>query len=534
MVSERAIDHAVADDQSDVIQYLSSPEAHGGARVERIDTHASVLFLAADRAWKLKRAVRYDYLDYSTAERRRSMCEREFILGRPLAPAIYRRVVSINRDPQGRLGIDGPGAPVDWLIEMTRFDQARLFDRMATRHGLDVASMPALAHVVSRLHETAERRFDHGGHAGMAWVIEGNAAGFLEDSTGALDRALAAQVTAASREMADRFRARLDARRDAGHVRRCHGDLHLGNIVEVEGRPTPFDPVEFNDAISCIDVMYDLAFLLMDLERLSLREPANVLLNTYVSDTMDVGGLAVLPLFLGCRAAVRAKTRATSAALQVGPAIRASDEEAAAAYLDLARRLLHPPAACVVAIGGCSGTGKSSLARRLAPHLGPTPGAIIARSDALRKRMFGVSSLVRLDASAYTTPVSDRVYDALAGLAGSVAASGHAAAVDAVFLEPAHRRAIENVAQAAGLPFVGLWLTAPEPVLLGRVTSRGADVSDATAEVVRAQVRQDTGPVSWHQLDAARHVDQVLDEARRVVAAALERSHTDKLIGGPL
>ena len=525
--SERAMDHVVLGDQSDVIRYLSSPDAHGGG-VERIDTHASVLFLAGQRAWKLKRAIRYDYLDYSTVERRRSMCERELALGQPLAPTIYRRVAPVNRDDRGRLTIDGPGRVVDWLIEMTRFDQARLFDRLAERHRLDVASMPALAHVISLLHQSAERRFERGGHAGMAWVIEGNAAAFLNDTTGALSGEPAATVTRFSGELNDRLRERLDARRDAGFVRRCHGDLHLGNIVEIDGRPTLFDPVEFNDAISCIDVMYDLAFLLMDLERLSLREHANVLLNAYVSDTMDVGGLAALPLFLACRAAVRAKTRATSAVLQVDPARRAAEVDAAASYLELAARMIHPPAAAVIAIGGFSGSGKSSLARRLAPEVGPAPGAIVIRSDEVRKRMFGVSPLSRLPSGAYSRATTDRVYEEFVGQAGAIGATRHAVIVDAAFLTHEQRQAIERTAQSSGLAFMGLWLAAPESVLVERIASRGPDVSDATAEVVRAQTRQDIGPLSWRSLDAARHPDRVLDEARSLVTTVLDRRHTEE------
>jgi aminoglycoside phosphotransferase family enzyme len=279
--------HETGGEQAETIAFLSSSTAHGGLPVERIDTHASILFLAGDRAWKLKRAVRYDYLDYSTPERRRVMCQAELELCQPNAPEIYRRVTPVTRNEGGRLDIGGSGQPVDWLVEMVRFDQDDLLDRLAARDALELALMPALAASIAHAHEIAERRTDRGGHAGMTWVIEGNAAGFINAPALAQDSDLSARVTAAVRESNDRLRDRLDARRRQGFVRRCHGDLHLGNIVRFRGRPTLFDAVEFNDAISCIDVMYDLAFLVMDLGRLSLWRHANVLLNTYLAEMLD-------------------------------------------------------------------------------------------------------------------------------------------------------------------------------------------------------------------------------------------------------
>jgi aminoglycoside phosphotransferase family enzyme/predicted kinase len=513
--AEHACEHDTADTQNAVVGFLSSPAAHGGLPVERIDTHASVLFLSGDRAWKLKRAVRYDYLDYSTCDRRRAMCEAEFGIGTRLAPQLYRRVVSVTRETDGSLTIGGRGVPVDWLVEMARFDQEQLLDRMAARGALDISIMPPLAQSIVELHDGAERRTDRGGFAGMAWVIEGNAAAFLSDHTGALNPAVAARVSAGSQAMSARFRARLDGRRDRGLVRRCHGDLHLGNIVQLDGRPTLFDPIEFNDAIACIDVMYDLAFLLMDLTRLQMADHASALLNAYVAATQDLEGLALLPLFMACRAAVRAKTSATAAAVQRDPLGRDAHIHAAAKYLDLADRLLRPEPPVVVAIGGYSGAGKSSLARRLAPHVGATPGAIVVRTDEIRKRMFGVAPLAHLNPAAYSADVSARVYETLIERVRAVIANGGGAIADAVFLQTSHREAIEGVAKAAGVPFVGLWLDAPEDVLIGRIATRARDVSDATADVIRGQRQEPVGTITWRRIDASQTADRVLDESRR-------------------
>jgi hypothetical protein len=512
------------DQQTDTIAFLSSPAAHGGRAVERVDTHASIVFLTADRAWKLKRAVRYDYLDFSTPEKRHAMCEAEFAINQPHAPGIYRRVVPVTRDDRGTYEIGGAGAPVDWLIEMARFDQDQLLDRLANRGVLELSLMTDLAATIAHLHETASRRRDHGGHAGIAWVIDGNAAAFGDEAAPADHAALAARVIDASRALNDRLQSRLDGRRANGLVRRCHGDLHLGNIVLFEGKPTLFDAIEFNDKVACVDVMYDLAFVLMDLWRLSLGQHANALLNAYLLRTTDIDGLGALPLFLACRAAVRAKTLATAAGLQPDVSYRNGMAAQAQAYLELADRLLHPAPACLVAVGGLSGSGKSVLSRALAPRVGPAPGALVLRSDEVRKQLLGVDPLTRLTSGGYATDVSVRVYNAIAARAGGALENHHAVVADATFLRTSDRLAIEQAARKTGAPFVGLWLEAPEATRLDRARHRAHDPSDAGADVVRQQSIEDPDAIGWTRLDASQPPDRVLDAARRVVQDRLRGS----------
>ena len=253
------------DEQRDVFAFLSTPDAYGlrGGVIERIDTHISIVWLVGDRAYKLKRTVHYDYVDVSTIERRRLACEAEVELKRRTAPSLYRGVLPVTREADGSLALAGRGVPVDWLVEMERFDQDTLFDRLADQNQLDIEPMEALADAIARLHSGAERHTARGGRLGMAWVIDGNALGFSEQGAGVLDLAICERVTAGTRHALDRDAELLDARRRGGFVRRCHGDLHLRNICLVNGVPTLFDGVEFNDDISCIDVLYDLAFLLM-------------------------------------------------------------------------------------------------------------------------------------------------------------------------------------------------------------------------------------------------------------------------------
>jgi aminoglycoside phosphotransferase family enzyme/predicted kinase len=516
-----------AGDQSPVIAFLESPSTHGGEPVERIDTHTAIVFLAGERAFKMKRAVQFDYVDFSTVERRRIACEDEVRLNRRTAPSLYRRAVPVSRGDRG-LAIDGPGEIVEWLVEMNRFDQSALFDRLAVLGTLDLDRMPELAEAIAAFHESAERRLDHGGADAMKWVVDGNASGFTEFGAGWLDALLCARVTRDSYSVLERCNRLLDARRRAGYVRHCHGDLHLGNIVLLAGRATLFDGVEFNDEIACIDVMYDLAFLLMDLWHRRLPAHANAVLNRYLSVTGDIDALALLPLFLACRAAVRAKTTATAARVQRDADQGRRRQALANDYLAWADRFLHPALPCLVAIGGFSGSGKSTTAMRLAPAIGAAPGAVVFRSDEIRKRLCGVDRFDRLVQSGYSEDVSRRVYETVGRFVGTAVRAGHAVIADAVYASPAERQAIERIAAESSVPFVGLWLDAPEPMLIDRVWRRRADASDADADVIRRQRAQGVGVVNWHRVDAAQTSERVLEAAARAVRSVTDASRNGR------
>lgn len=504
-------------DQTEILEFLGASGTHGGVDVERIDTHSAVVFLAGDRAWKVKRDVKFDYLDFSTLELRRRACEAELAINRRTAPTLYLRVVPVTREPGGHLALDGQGVPVEWMILMRRFDQEALLDRLAARGALELGVCATLAEEVACFHRDAPRRDEMGGAAAMAWVIDGNVEGLAEQGAGVLDADMCAALARESRAALSRHAARLDERCRSGAVRQCHGDLHLRNIVLLDGRPTLFDAVEFNDRISCGDVLYDLAFLLMDLWRRRLPRHANVVLNGYLHEIGDWTGLALLPLFLSCRAAVRAKTSATAGRLAADAGARRDYEDASRAYLTASLDLLRPAAASLVAVGGLSGTGKSTQALGLAPQVGPVPGAVVLRSDQVRKQMFGVPASARLGAEHYTAEASARVYARLLELAGRILGAGHGVVVDAVFAKPHERDAIEAVAAAAGVMFSGVWLETSDDVRVERVGARLADVSDADAAVARRQAAVETGQIGWTPVDATPSPDRVLARVREAV-----------------
>jgi predicted kinase len=297
----------------------------------------------------------------------------------------------------------------------------------------------------------------------------------------------------------------LNARAAAGFVRRAHGDLHLGNLCLWRGRPVLFDAIEFDEAMATIDLGYDLAFLLMDLDHLVSRGAANRVLNRYVARTGDAALTAGLPAFLSLRAMIRAHVEA-----------RRGHADVAARYLASAASYLTPCPPVVIAIGGLPGTGKSTLARALAPGLGAAPGALILRSDEIRKRQHGVSPEQRLPERAYTEAASDVVFATIARDAGSVAAGGHACVADAAFLRSTQRAAVEQAAAQSGTPFLGLWLTAPLPVLEARITGRVGDASDATVAVLHEAAKRDQGGGDWVSIDAG-DADLALAQAHQAV-----------------
>lgn len=492
------------DDQSEIISFLSEPESYGLCEpVERIDTHAAMVFLAGDRAFKLKRAVTYLYLDYGTAELREKACRAELEFNRRTAPRLYLEVASVNRDASGRLSF-APGDPVDWLVVMRRFPQDCLLERVCARGELTDALARRLAENVASFHAMAAKKSAYGGARDMRELVEWNRTNSTSHA-GALAPALVEELHLRCLEEVERLAPLLEDRRAKGWVRRCHGDLHLSNIVLLDGEPTLFDGIEFSERIASTDVLYDLAFLLMDLWRQGEQRAANLVFNRYLdcSEWSGVGGLAAMPLFLAVRAGIRAHVRAAGAARQADPAARARCEAEAGLFLASALEDLTPRPPLLLAIGGLSGSGKSTLAQALASRLGRTPGARVLRSDILRKRLAGVAPEQRLPAAHYTREASVAVYARLYVEAAAVLRTGYCVVVDAVFARAEERGAIAAVAAQAGVPFLGLWLEAPLEVAARRLAARTGDASDATPAVLTEQRNYALGELGdWMRLEA--------------------------------
>ncbi len=494
-------------DQSGTIDFLADPATHGlAAPVELIETHISVIVLAGPIAYKMKKAVKLPYVDFSSPEIREDACRNEVALNGETAPGLYIGLRRITRRPDGGLEFDGRGALVDTVIKMNRFEQEQLFDRLAGSGKLSAELMTAAARMIADYHGKAPVVSGSSGMENISRVLDINEAGFATSRV--FDQAQVSRLADAFRSRLREHSRALDRRAQAGRVRRCHGDLHLRNICLLDDRPCLFDCIEFNPQIATIDVLYDLAFLLMDLWHRGLSDLANLAVNRYLDERDDEDGFCLLPFFMAIRAAVRAHVTATQAEEPDQDAVALAKE--ARSYFELASHLLEKVPTRLVAIGGLSGSGKTTVADRLASKIGSPPGARILESDRIRKALHGVQAETRLPASAYTAEISDAVYRQMALRAERILADGGCVVADAVFDDAGKRQQIEDAAGTSASSFQGIWLDADPALLLQRVRCRTGGPSDADAEVVAAQLARQHEGIAWRHIDASRPLEEIV------------------------
>ncbi|RWB36084.1 MAG: aminoglycoside phosphotransferase [Mesorhizobium sp.] len=499
----------IVEDQESVTSMLMNPATYGGNdAVEAIETHISRIFLVGRRAFKMKRAVKLPYVDFSTAALRLAACEKEVELNSKTAPGLYLGVRRITRQAGDGLALNGAGELVDAVIEMVRFDQSKLLDRMAVGGDLTPALMTAVARMIVQYHRGVPQIHDGSGSSNLADVLDINEAGFATSRV--FEQAEIKTLTESFRTALERHSGLLDRREAAGKIRRCHGDLHLRNICLMDGEPRLFDCVEFNDQIASTDVLYDLAFLLMDLWHRGFPDLANLVINRYLDEADDEDGFALLPFFMAVRAAVRAHVTATQ--VEEGTADSARLVAEARSYFALAQELLREKPPRLIAIGGLSGSGKTTIAELLAAHIGAPPGARIVESDRIRKAMHGVPAQTRLPDRAYRPEVSERVYREMAWRAGLILSEGGSVVADAVFDRPADRDRIEKAASSRGVTFAGFWLEADPLLLWRRISERRGGPSDATVDVLSRQLHGNAIQSAWHKINADQKLGHIARE----------------------
>ena len=518
-------------DQDAIVDFLcslSGADADKGKPV-RVDTHANIIVLSGSRAYKIKRAVRFPFLDYSTLEKREASCKAEIARNQVNAPDIYLNALPVTEKDGGTLSLGGDGKTVEWVVVMNRFDPSLQMDAIAEKGPLSRDICEGLAAMLAASHACAEQR----PHAGAGFAAE--LASYLDQN----DQAFAehpdlfppqavSQLSRQSRSWLSRIEPLILRRGSRGHIRLCHGDAHLRNIVMSSGKPVLFDAIEFSDAIATTDTLYDLAFLLMDLWERDQRPAANLVFNRYLdrlpapSDDVDCeeNSFALLPFYLMMRASIRAKIAASAALTQKDGQKRAEQEDQARVYFRKAQEFLEPAENTLIAIGGLSGTGKTTLAYAMAPDLGRAPGARVLRTDVERKKRFNIAENEPAPQEAYTKEASQAVYAVLEQKIHMTLAGGHSAIFDAVFADETERRTISAIAQQVEARFAGLWLEAPTPILKQRVTARQADASDASdagEKVVDRQLDYDLGSISWHHVDAGGPPERTLKAAREAL-----------------
>lgn len=480
-----------------MVQALESGGATGEpGPLKRIDTHLSRIFLGRQRVYKLKRAVRLPFVNFSDIQRRRAACQAELEVNRRFAGALYEAVQPVAQAPDGALRLGAEGEALDWVVVMRRFEDGALFDELARDGRLTPELVGEAARRVARAHAAAASVPGAGRPDDYLAIVtglrrteaDGAAAHGLKPGPDALYASLESEL--------GRQAPLIEARRAAGKVRRGHGDLHLRNICLYEGRATPFDALEFDPALATADVLYDLAFLLMDLRRRDLVVHANVAMNAYWDAAgEEERGLRLLPIFMALRAAVR-----TAVAMEAG----APDE--AAAYRALGLRLLEPTTPRLVAIGGLSGSGKSAVARLIAPDLPGVCGARFLRTDVIRKAGRDLSE--HLGADAYSREARAAVYADLDAHARDALGAGASVIADATFQDAEARARIMAVG-----PFAALWLRASPDIRIARVLHRKGDASDADAKIAAAQEEPELEP-GWTVIDAEGTLEEVAASAR--------------------
>jgi len=511
-----------------VIEELRDPKRypHPAVRVEVLETHISWVLLAGAYAYKVKKAVNLGFLDFSTLEARRFYCDEELRLNRRTAPRLYLEVVPITgSESDPRLG--GAGDAIEYAVKMRRFPQEALLSRMAQDGTLGEAHIDALARVIAAFHARIARADETRSHGSPAEVLA--PAMQNVDQIQALigsgaDVPELERLRRWTRDEQARLKPTFEARKREGYVRECHGDLHLGNIALIGGEPTPFDGIEFNEALRWIDVMNEVAFLVMDLLDRRLARLAYRFLNDYLEHTGDYAGLAVLRFYLVYRALVRAKVACIRAHQQ---GVSAEDRGRAGReyreYLRLAHSLALDSKRALIVMHGLSGSGKTAIAQ----YLLETYGAVRVRSDVERKRLLGLEAGARtgsaLGAGIYAADLTARTYEHLAMLCRAILAAGYAAIVDATFLAHAQREAFAGLARDMGLPFAIAQCEAPEAVLRERVARRereAKDASEAGLSVLEHQLGA-REPLS----DAERRDSVTFDSRRepREAASALAR-----------
>ncbi len=482
-----------------LIAALRSPACytHPVKHIEVLETHISWVILTGEHAYKIKKPVNLGFLDFSTLEERRRCCVEELRLNRQFAPALYEAVVKITGSPDDpRIG--GDGAAIEYAVKMREFPQSALASRLLTGGAITDAQIDALGLRIAEFHAGAgvsARGSPYGTPEAVINPVRENLIQLKRLLPETADQARLHELHIWIEREYDALRTKFTARQAEGRVRACHGDLHLGNIVMLDGQLTPFDCIEFNPALRWIDVMNETAFLVMDLTDRGRTDFAYRFLNAYLEATGDYAGLEILPFYLVYRAMVRAKVHGLRAMQDgVAAAERTRLLDVSRSYVELAQRCAYDmrgerPA--FILMHGVSGSGKSAAARALAGRI----GAIRLRSDIERKRLNGLAPLMpsgsKLASGIYTPDLTLATYGRLLDLARMAVKAGHAVIIDAAFLKRWQRDLFRRTAQASGIPFVIVNVTAPEPMLRARIAARaaaGGDPSEASQAVLTRQL----------------------------------------------
>jgi len=485
------------------ITKLLRPEVydHPVKRIELIETHISAVILTGDFVYKIKKPVDFGFLDFSTLEKRHTCCLDELRLNRRLAPEIYLDVVAITGLPEKPV-IGGNGEVLEYAVKMAQFPQSAQLDHKLAAGVLSLQHMDAIARMVADFHQEiaiADSTMDYGDRAVVFQPVEENFRQIAEHIDTTPYASILSALEQWSQSEYERLAAVFDYRKQDGFIRECHGDMHLRNMLwlgpDSSGQPLAFDCIEFNAHLRWIDVISEVAFLVMDLQSRQQPRLANRFLNGYLEATGDYAGVAVLPFYLCYRALVRAKVDALRLEQKnLSPQERAQSLAEFRSYLELALTYISAAKPKLIIMRGMSASGKSTVSQQLLD----AAGMIRIRSDVERKRLFDVAmgdhAAADIDAGMYTVQASQQTYAKLLELASKVLSAGYSVIVDAAFLKHEQRMPFQQLAERLDVSYIILEVTAPAEVLRQRIIARKNDVSDAGLAVLEHQLS------SWQPL----------------------------------
>lgn len=459
---------------------------------EVIETHISIVLLTGTYAYKFKKPVNFGFLDFSTLARRKHFCEEELRLNRRLAPELYLEVVSITTGPK----LGGDDKVIEYAVRMHEFEQASQFDRLLNAGQLSPAHIDALGLRIAKFHTAAAVAgpdSTYGTPSAIQAPVNENFTQIPDCIRGAREQPQLESLRNWTGETFRKLQSTLQARKDDGFIRECHGDLHLRNIALVNDVPVAFDCIEFNDNLRWIDIISEVAFMVMDLDHRGQSGLASRFLNVWLEQSGDYAGISLLRYYLVYRAMVRAKVDCLRAhQMDIDAATRGSILKEYHAYLALAERYTKPPPPVLLLMHGLSGSGKTRVSQSLLENL----PAIRLRSDIERKRLHGLAADTHsgsgIEQGIYDRTASKRTYQHLKSLAGTLLDAGHNVIVDATFLQQAQLAAFIELTNSRSVRCFVIDCQALEPELRKRIAARKRerhDASEASIEVLDNQLR---------------------------------------------
>jgi uncharacterized protein len=479
----------------ELIQHMLLPEFYPHSvtmPIQLMQTHASWVLLTGDFAYKLKKSVNFGFLDYSTLANRQHFCTEEIRLNQRGASELYLAVFPIvKQGNQYRLGSTGDEVDaqeiVDYAVKMVQFPQSALLSNMFESGQITISDLEEMGRVVAQFHANAQTNAYISSFGTIAKIRQSIDNNYLQTEK-YIGRSQTQQQYTETKAYTDRFLLEhhqlfLD-RVAGGFIRECHGDLHLRNICRWQHKILLFDCIEFNEPFRFVDTMYDVAFAVMDLEARGRKDLANRFLNIYAEQTGDWAGLQVLPLYLSRQAYVRAKV--TSFLLDdpgIASADRAVAAQTAGDYYRQAWAYTRPKQGRIIVLSGLSGSGKSTVGKQIAGSI----GGIQLRSDAVRKHLAGIPLLSKGDSSIYTPEMTAQTYQQVLSLAEKLIIQGFTVILDAKYDRQSLRGDVIDLAHRLGIQLDIIHCTAPEQVLIDRLTQRSGDIADATVDLLASQ-----------------------------------------------